>query len=148
MPGPVAPARPPRQRLETLNTNKPAPRFGGRIAQTKLPVPATAPPPPRESADKPDDCLHENTVEHGNSKVCEECGAVLEDSEIVAEITFGETAAGAAVVQGGFVGEGQRHANTMGGTVRGMPGRESRQKTQQRGGFSKITTPPMAKCSL
>ncbi|KAF2657983.1 hypothetical protein K491DRAFT_552469, partial [Lophiostoma macrostomum CBS 122681] len=70
--------------------------------------------------------------------VCDECGVVLQESDIVAEITFGETAAGAAVVQGGFVGEGQRHANTMGGTVRGMPGRESRQKTQQRAGQDEI----------
>jgi transcription factor IIIB subunit 2 len=122
-------------RLDTLNTNKPAPRFGGRIAQTKLSTAATAPPPLQAPASKDEECRHPNLSEHGNSKICDECGAVVEDSEIVAEITFGETSSGAAVVQGGFVGEGQRHANTMGGTVRGMPGRESRQKTQQRGWF-------------
>lgn len=65
--------------------------------------------------------------------MCYNCGAVLNDANIVAEITFGENAAGAAVVQGGFVGENQRYANTMGANVRGYDSAESRTNTQNRG---------------
>lgn len=39
--------------------------------------------------------------------VCSNCGRVLEESQIVSEITFGEAASGAAVVQGSYVGADQ-----------------------------------------
>jgi transcription factor IIIB subunit 2 len=65
--------------------------------------------------------------------MCYNCGAVLRQSAIVSEVTFGENAAGGAVVQGGFVGENQRHANTMGGTMRGLGGMGSREQTEWHG---------------
>jgi len=61
---------------------------------------------------------------------------MLSDSNIVSEVTFGETSAGAAVVQGAFVGEGQRHAKTMGSAFRRAGGgMESREQTEYNGKF-------------
>lgn len=66
--------------------------------------------------------------------MCGDCGSTLNDSNIVAEVTFGESAAGAAVVQGGFVGENARHANTLGPAFRRAGGgMESREVTENQG---------------
>ncbi|KAF2687211.1 hypothetical protein K458DRAFT_361767 [Lentithecium fluviatile CBS 122367] len=92
---------------------------------------ATAPPPvppPRKKC-----CDEPNVSQDEEGAVCYTCGRVFDNSNIVAEITFGENAAGAAVVQGGFVGENQRYANTMGANVRGINSIESRQHTERRG---------------
>ncbi|CCD23131.1 transcription factor TFIIIB subunit BRF1 NDAI_0B00970 [Naumovozyma dairenensis CBS 421] len=54
--------------------------------------------------------------DHSNANsdlVCKSCGFVSEDNPIVSEVTFGETSAGAAVVQGSFIGAGQSHASFM-----------------------------------
>ena len=37
---------------------------------------------------------------------CVQCGTVVEENTIVNEVSFGETAAGAAMVQGSYVGQG------------------------------------------
>ena len=37
---------------------------------------------------------------------CVACGTVVEENTIVSEVTFGEAASGAAIVQGSFVGQG------------------------------------------
>lgn len=47
--------------------------------------------------------------------VCRSCGRVADDSNIVAEIQFGETSSGAAVVQGSFLGADQAGPRPMGG---------------------------------
>ncbi|KAF8540413.1 cyclin-like protein [Trichophaea hybrida] len=60
--------------------------------------------------------------------VCTKCGTVVNDSHIVSDITFGENSAGAATVQGSFVGAGQTHANT-GGRYRSGTSIESREQT-------------------
>lgn len=39
--------------------------------------------------------------------VCSACGVVLEESQIVSDITFAENAAGGAVVQGSYLGADQ-----------------------------------------
>ena len=65
--------------------------------------------------------------------MCYACGLVFEDSAIVAEVTFGETAGGAAMVEGGFISDTQRHANSMGGTMRGLGGMESREQAAMHG---------------
>lgn len=53
-----------------------------------------------------------------NDLVCSACGFVCEDNPIVSEVTFGESSAGAAVVQGSFVSADQAHASfaSHGGT--------------------------------
>lgn len=45
-----------------------------------------------------------------NDLVCKGCGMVFEDNPIVSEVTFGESSAGAAVVQGSFISGDQAHA--------------------------------------
>ncbi|CAI4036715.1 hypothetical protein SMKI_16G0290 [Saccharomyces mikatae IFO 1815] len=52
-----------------------------------------------------------------NDLVCKACGVVSEDNPIVSEVTFGETSAGAAVVQGSFIGAGQSHASFGGSSA-------------------------------
>lgn len=59
--------------------------------------------------------------------VCQTCGYVCEDNPIVSEVTFGETSAGAAVVQGSFIGAGQSHASFM--SHAGSSALESREAT-------------------
>ena len=60
--------------------------------------------------------------------VCTQCGTVVNDSHIVSDITFGENSAGAATVQGSFVGAGQTRANT-GSRYRSGTSIESREQT-------------------
>ncbi|RPA86452.1 cyclin-like protein [Ascobolus immersus RN42] len=57
---------------------------------------------------------------------CTSCGAVHDESNIVSEISFGESASGAATVNGGFVAAGQRYAKT-GGPFQGGGSEESRE---------------------
>ncbi|ORY17786.1 hypothetical protein BCR34DRAFT_554849 [Clohesyomyces aquaticus] len=132
-PGPLATprARPQRlERLESLNRpppNKPA--GPGKAASSKSPAPA----PPRQAPPPPDCCDEPNVSNDGSSQICYNCGQVLGGNDIVAEVTFGENSAGAAVVQGGFIGENQRYANTMGGAVRGLEGLASRELAERIG---------------
>ena len=69
------------------------------------------------------------------SKICVNCGTQISESNIVAEVTFGETSTGAATVQGGFVGETARHARTLGAAAgrRLGSGFQSREETEQNG---------------
>jgi transcription factor IIIB subunit 2 len=135
MPGPVAPSVPTRRpRLATINDSITYKASSSRAA----PQNAASGGPPKKVSDPCPRCADEGkhtelSVEDDGSKACYVCGLSLEETNIVSEVTFGETAAGAAMVQGGFVGEGQRHANTMGGTMRGLGGMDSHTKTLWRG---------------
>ena len=71
--------------------------------------------------------------------VCTQCGTVVNDSHIVSDITFGENSAGAATVQGSFVGAGQTHANT-GSRYRSGTSIESREQTIAEGILSASPT--------
>ncbi|KAF7784937.1 hypothetical protein Agabi119p4_1102 [Agaricus bisporus var. burnettii] len=59
---------------------------------------------------------------------CVTCGTVVEENTIVNEIAFGETANGAAIVQGSFVAQGATHAR-MGGPYGNRSGSDSREQT-------------------
>ncbi|KAK8194269.1 transcription factor TFIIIB subunit brf1 [Zalaria obscura] len=59
-------------------------------------------------------CDSPDIQDFDGSKICANCGTEISQQNIVAEVTFGETATGAATVQGGFVGESARHARTFG----------------------------------
>lgn len=48
---------------------------------------------------------------------CVKCGTVIEENAIVSEISFGETSAGAAMVQGSYVGQGSSECSTNFGCV-------------------------------
>ncbi|KAK4570458.1 transcription factor TFIIIB subunit brf1 [Recurvomyces mirabilis] len=97
MVGPVAPPRRPVGRLGTLN--KPAP---GR-------------PKPKAKAVVQAKCCDEPSItDEDGSKVCINCGTQISESNIVADVTFEEDSRGAATVQGGFISERSRFANTLG----------------------------------
>jgi len=59
---------------------------------------------------------------------CVKCGTVVEENTIVNEVTFGETSAGAAMVQGSYVGQGSTHAR-MSGPFGNRGSSESREQT-------------------
>ncbi|KAF7761016.1 hypothetical protein Agabi119p4_10425 [Agaricus bisporus var. burnettii] len=59
---------------------------------------------------------------------CVICGTVVEENTIVNEIAFGETANGAAIVQGSFVAQGATHAR-MGGPYGNRSSSDSREQT-------------------
>ncbi|SNX81819.1 related to BRF1 - TFIIIB subunit, 70 kD [Melanopsichium pennsylvanicum] len=65
-----------------------------------------------------------------NQAVCSQCGVVLEESQIVSDITFGENSAGGAVVQGSMIAADQARARVTGpGGFRGGYVSESREMT-------------------
>ncbi|KAI8354185.1 hypothetical protein BD560DRAFT_407830 [Blakeslea trispora] len=56
---------------------------------------------------------------------CVECGTVLEENTIVAEVTFGETSGGKAILQGSYAGEsGRISGGGLFGRNRGREGQE------------------------
>ncbi|KAH7380584.1 Brf1-like TBP-binding domain-containing protein [Pyrenochaeta sp. MPI-SDFR-AT-0127] len=126
-------ARPPRARLLGLNPAKkaPGPAWSYTSETTKRKT-LPAPPPPVQKQ-RPKCCDSPNITDEDGSTMCYTCGRVFEESSIVAEVTFGETAGGAAMVEGGFISDNQRHANSMGGTMRGLGGMESREQAAMHG---------------
>lgn len=66
--------------------------------------------------------------------VCHNCGTVVDDSNIVAEIQFGESSSGAAVVQGAHVGADQGGAQISGPAFRRAGGGESNKEGTLRDG--------------
>ncbi|KAH8652737.1 hypothetical protein BGZ60DRAFT_533599 [Tricladium varicosporioides] len=50
--------------------------------------------------------------------ICKGCGQIIEESNIVAEVQFGESSSGAAVVQGSFLGADQGTARSIGPAFR------------------------------
>ncbi|RIA98979.1 hypothetical protein C1645_685214 [Glomus cerebriforme] len=64
-------------------------------------------------------CTHcgENRIEYDTAAghaFCPKCGFVVEESKIVSEVTFGESASGAAILQGSYVGADQSIARSAG----------------------------------
>lgn len=50
-----------------------------------------------------------NDIDFSNASTsCRNCGYVLEESQIVSDVTFAENSAGGAVVQGSYVSNEQR----------------------------------------
>ncbi|KAG0057276.1 transcription factor TFIIIB subunit brf1 [Gryganskiella cystojenkinii] len=72
-----------------------------------------------------------NSIEYDSGQgnaTCTNCGTVLEENTIIAEITFNESGGGAASVVGTFVGEGKAGARST-GPGRRQTSQESREKT-------------------
>ena len=101
-----------RRKESNANARAPTPVFVPRnaIADPRIPRPQR-----KTAACANPNCVKPEIVDDNGTKVCATCGTVAQESNIVAEITFGESSTGAAVVQGTFVGAGQRHG-------RGGPG--------------------------
>ncbi|KAJ5235058.1 uncharacterized protein N7469_004226 [Penicillium citrinum] len=119
----------------------------GRLASTKpanptpikRPQPAGRPQPtrptthPKTSSCPNPGCPAPQIVDEDGQKVCTGCGTVISESNIVSEVTFGESSSGAAVVQGTFVGEDQTHVRSFGPGFQRGGGMESREMTEQNG---------------
>lgn len=65
--------------------------------------------------------------------VCHNCGTIVDDSNIVSEVQFGESSNGAAVVQGSFVSADQGTAKSLGPAFRRAGGMEDRESTIREG---------------
>ncbi|CAI2161813.1 15519_t:CDS:10 [Funneliformis geosporum] len=68
-------------------------------------------------------CSHcgENRIEYDTAAghaFCPKCGFVVEESKIVSEVTFGESASGAAILQGSYVGADQSKSSRFLGRAR------------------------------
>src|SRR5215469_4464995 len=95
-------AKPPRERLSSLR-NSP------------LPQPKQY---PRKKAQRCPGCSTPDIQEVDGQTVCISCGTIVSDSVIVNEISYGEAASGAAIVQGTTIHEGQRFAKPSGSGFR------------------------------
>ena len=62
--------------------------------------------------------------------VCQNCFTQISESNIVGEVQFGEDSRGAATLQGGFIGDGQRHAGTGGAGMSRLGGGTERNSAQ------------------
>jgi transcription factor IIIB subunit 2 len=102
--------------------------------QGAKPKPAITYPPSTSSCPNPS-CPAPNIVDDEGQKVCTGCGTVISESNIVSEVTFGESASGAAIVQGTFVGADQSHGRSFGPGFQRGGGVESREITEQNGKF-------------
>ncbi|PWN25005.1 hypothetical protein BDZ90DRAFT_256280 [Jaminaea rosea] len=76
---------------------------------------------------------HSDNVEFDNSQaICQACGNVLAESQIVSDVTFGETSAGAATVQGSYLSQDQSHVRSSNPRFRSGGSGESREQTHYR----------------
>ncbi|KAJ5211978.1 uncharacterized protein N7498_003624 [Penicillium cinerascens] len=119
----------------------------GRLATTRAPTPTPIRRPsligrpqpsrptthPKTSSCPNPGCPAPHIVEDEGQKVCSGCGTVISESNIVSEVTFGETSSGAAVVQGTFVGEDQTHVRSFGPGFQRGGAMESREMTEANG---------------
>ncbi|CAO1623774.1 unnamed protein product [Sympodiomycopsis kandeliae] len=74
-------------------------------------------------------CLSSDLASANSQLVCMNCGTVLEESQIVSDVTFGENSAGGAVVQGSYVGSDQTHVRSSNPRFRSSGAGESREQT-------------------
>lgn len=121
---------------------------GGRASATPAPRPnpirnrapikaPPPPPPPRANTPvrkpRPKICPNQGcnsfAIDEG---ICTDCGTIVDEVNIVSEISFGETSSGQAVVQGTYISADQGGANTSGPNGRGG-GQTARDLTLQAG---------------
>jgi transcription factor IIIB subunit 2 len=128
---PVPPPRRPVGRLASLKPPSSTPiKRPTSIGRPQAPKPTTH---PKTSNCPNPGCPAPQIVEDGGVKVCSGCGTVISESNIVSEVTFGESSSGAAVVQGSFVGEDQTHVRSYGPGFQRGGAMESREMTEQNG---------------
>ncbi|KAI9727586.1 MAG: transcription factor TFIIIB subunit brf1 [Cirrosporium novae-zelandiae] len=122
--------------IEMLRVQAPSHRPVSRLASLKKPPIIREQPKARASNPRTcpnPNCPAPNIVDDDDKRVCSGCGTVISDSNIVSEITFGENAAGGAVVQGTFIGADQRHGRNIGPGFKRSGGMESREITEGNG---------------
>ena len=106
------PNRPPVQRLASLKNPRPR-----TVEPIKSALHQTITQPGSTTCTNPVCGQSDVTSEDGNL-VCQSCGTVVRDDHITSEVTFGETANGASVLQGSHVGADQAftHLSAPGGS--------------------------------
>lgn len=97
---------------------------GAAAAAARAAVPTTRACPNKECS--------QPTVVDG---ICHNCGFIVEESNIVSEVTFGENSSGAAVVQGSYVSADQSGARSIGPAFKRAGGGEDREATIRDGMF-------------
>ncbi|CAG8940942.1 unnamed protein product [Penicillium salamii] len=128
---PVPPPRRPVGRLASLKPPSATPIMRPQsISRPQAPKPTTH---PKTSNCPNPSCPAPQIVEDGGTRVCAGCGTVISESNIVSEVTFGESSSGAAMVQGSFVGEDQTHVRSYGPGFQRGGAMESREMTEQNG---------------
>ncbi|KAL3455283.1 putative transcription factor TFIIIB complex subunit Brf1 [Aspergillus heterothallicus] len=123
--------RPPVGRLASIKT--PGATAIKRPQSVVRPQPARPTTHPKTTTCPNPGCPAPHIIEDDGQKVCSGCGTVVSEANIVSEVTFGETASGAAVVQGAFVGEDQTHVRSFGPGFQRGGTMESREITEQNG---------------
>lgn len=140
----MPPGRPPKEgppRKPNPLRNRPPikaplpPIFQQKQAAAAAAAAAKAPPRPARRACPNKTCSAPDVVEG----ICHNCGTVVDDSNIVSEVQFGESSNGAAVVQGSFVSADQGTAKSLGPAFRRAGGMEDRESTIREG---KRASPP------
>jgi transcription factor IIIB subunit 2 len=138
VPSKVGPRAPPVGRLASLKSPHPTPIKRPQPARPQASKPTTH---PKTSTCPNPSCPAPNIVEDEGQKVCSGCGTVVSETNIVSEVTFGESASGAAIVQGTFVGADQTHTRAYGPGFQRGGGMESREITEQNGKSSRAASP-------
>ncbi|TID24952.1 hypothetical protein E2P81_ATG04058 [Venturia nashicola] len=128
----MAPAQPKansrRVRLPSLRGGTPSPS----------PAPQSA-PAPRKNIKTCTGCAEADIQEHNGQLVCMNCGTVASDSLIVNDVTFGEAASGAALVQGTTIHAGERTTRQVNiGFRRGGVTKEEAQANALRAGQDEL----------
>lgn len=102
------------------------PRLGGLTRPGGSRVPRQPPPRKQEAAVKKcPSCGNTEFVVDEGSTICKNCYVQIDESNIVAEVTFEEQQGGRSTVQGGTVADNSRHARTLGaGAYRKVGGGE------------------------
>ncbi|CAO1637288.1 unnamed protein product [Jaminaea pallidilutea] len=77
-------------------------------------------------------CGNDDVQWDNSSAVCSSCGLVIAESQIVSDVTFAETATGAATVQGAYLGNDQTHIRSSNPRFRTNGAGESREQTVNR----------------
>ena len=109
-----------------------------RSSQTPAPAQPSRPPKPKAQCSNKE-CPQSAVVEDDGMQICMTCGFIVQESRITQELTFGETANGAAVVQGTFVGANEETARSsaLAGSRLGG-GLSSRQVTERIGKWTNL----------
>ncbi|KAE9970768.1 hypothetical protein EG328_006079 [Venturia inaequalis] len=129
----MAPAQPKansrRVRLPSLRLGTPSPS----------PAPQSAPAPRTKNIKTCTGCAEADIQEHNGQLVCMNCGTVASDSLIVNDVTFGEAASGAALVQGTTIHAGERTTRQVNiGFRRGGVTKEEAQANALRAGQDEL----------
>lgn len=128
---PRAGPKPPVGRLASLKS--PGATAIKRPQPVARPQPARPTTHPKTTTCPNPSCPAPHIIEDDGQKVCSGCGTVVSEANIVSEVTFGESASGAAIVQGSFVGEDQTHVRSYGPGFQRGGTMESREITEQNG---------------